>query len=72
MTINGDDWLTVQDAAKLSGYHPEHLRRLIRENAIKARKISIIWLVERESLLAYAKKARSTGDGRYSPKGSKS
>lgn len=71
MTINDNDWITVNDAAKLSGYHPEHLRRLIRENAIKARKISIIWLVERDSLLAYIEKANSTGDGRYSPRGNK-
>ena len=67
MAIN-EDWLTVQEAAKLSGYHPEYIRRLIRDNAIKAQKVSIIWLVDRESLQRYVDKASSSEDGRYSPK----
>ena len=53
MTINGEEWLTVNEAAKISEYHPEHLTRLIRQGKIKARKISIVWLVDRVSLLAY-------------------
>ena len=52
MAIDGN-WLTVNEAAKLSGYHPEHIRRLIREGAITAQKFSIVWQVNRESLLAY-------------------
>jgi excisionase family DNA binding protein len=51
-------WVTVQEAAKISGYHPEHIRRLIREGAIKARKFSIVWQVNRESLLAYVASQR--------------
>ena len=27
--MNGDDWITTQEAAELSGYHPEHLRRSV-------------------------------------------
>ena len=63
MEPNGD-WLTVQAAAKLSGYNPEHLRRLIRAGKIKARKFSIVWQVNRESLLAYATRAQTTGEKR--------
>ena len=50
-----DEWLTVNEAAKLSGYHPEHVRRLIREGEVSAKKFSIVWMVNRESLLAYTK-----------------
>ncbi len=53
MATDGDEWLTVSEAAKISDYHPEHLTRLIRQGKIKARKISIVWLVDRVSLLAY-------------------
>ena len=36
MATNGDEWLTVNDAAKLSGYHPESIRELIRQGKIIA------------------------------------
>ena len=71
MVMNDGDWLTVSDAAKTSGYHPEHIRRLIRDGAIKARKVSIVWLVDRKSLLAYVEKANTSEDGRYNPKGNR-
>ncbi len=57
-------WLTVQEAAKLSEYDPEHIRRLIRDGRIKARKFSIVWQVSRESLLAYVTSARAMGEKR--------
>jgi excisionase family DNA binding protein len=63
MAINGD-WLTVNEAAKLSGYNPEHVTRLIREGKVKARKFSIVWMVSRESLLAYMAKAQAMGEKR--------
>ena len=61
---NGDTWLTVNEAAKLSGYNPEHITRLIREKKITARKLSVIWLVDRKSLSAYLKKAQAMGEKR--------
>lgn len=59
-----DDWLTVNEAAKLSGYDPEHIRRLIRDGEIIARKFSIVWMVDRKSLLEYVKKAQTWGKKR--------
>jgi excisionase family DNA binding protein len=50
---NNDEWLTVREARKLSGYNDEYITRLIRQGEITGKKISIIWLVKRESLLAY-------------------
>jgi len=48
-----DEWLTVNEAAQLSGYHPEHVRRLIRQGSVEAKKFSIVWMVSKDSLLNY-------------------
>lgn len=66
-----DVWLSVNDAAKLSGYHPEYIRQLIRGGEIKAKKFSIVWQVSRDSLLNYIENARSQSDKRFSPKSKK-
>ena len=42
-----EDWLTTADAAALSGYHLEHIRRLIRSGAVVARKWGRDWQVSR-------------------------
>ena len=54
-------WLTVKEAAKLSGYHPERIRELVREGKVNAKKFSIVWMVDKDSLLSYAE-----GQGRPS------
>jgi excisionase family DNA binding protein len=64
MTTDGGEWLTVQEAAKLCGYNADHLRELMREGKIKAKKFSVVWMVDRESLLAYTTKVLSVGEKR--------
>lgn len=64
MATNGDKWLTVSEAAKLSGYHPETLRELMRDGKLNARKVSIVWLVDRESLSAYMARVKKMGEKR--------
>lgn len=64
MTTNGGEWLTVNEAASLSGYHPESIRELIRQGKIKARKFSIVYQVNHKSLVAYLKKVQSMGEKR--------
>jgi excisionase family DNA binding protein len=59
-----DEWITVSDAAKLSGYNKEHITRLIREGKIKAKKFSIVWQVNRDSLEAYIAKTEKLGSKR--------
>lgn len=58
------DLLTVSEAAKLSGYHPERIRELIRDKKITAFKFSIVWQVDRQSLLDYLTKIQSLGKKR--------
>ena len=62
--VANNDWLTVREAVKLSGYNAEYITRLIREGKIKALKFSIVWQVNRESLLAYLGKLQSMGGKR--------
>lgn len=61
------DWLTISQAVELSGYHPEHLRELMRDGKIAGQKFGIVWQISRESLLKYLKAARKSGDKRRGP-----
>jgi excisionase family DNA binding protein len=56
--------LSVNEAAELSDYHPEHIRRLIREGKIKAQKFASVWQVDRYSLQLYIRKVEEMGDKR--------
>jgi excisionase family DNA binding protein len=71
MAKNGDEWLSVDEASKLSGYHPEYIRRLIRSGEIVARKFSIVWQVSKESLETYIQEASQKSDKRFTPKSKK-
>ena len=66
--MTNNDWLTVQDAAKLSGYRADHLRELIRDGKLEAQKFGPIWAVNRQSLLTYMKNALQSDDRRQGPK----
>lgn len=61
---NSDEWITVDEAVKLSGYNEEHITRLCRQEKIKAKKFSIVWQVNRKSLLAYIDRIEKLGNKR--------
>jgi excisionase family DNA binding protein len=61
------DWITSREASELSGYHPEHIRRLMREKKIVARKFGVVWQIDRASMLAYLHEAEKSEDGRRGP-----
>jgi excisionase family DNA binding protein len=63
-----DEWITVQEAADLSGYHAEYLRLLIREGKLNARKFGPVWAVNKKTLLSYRKIADKSADGRQGPR----
>jgi excisionase family DNA binding protein len=62
------EWISVTEAAQLTGYHPEHLRELIREGRVKARKFATVWQIDQASLLAYMRAAEESTDKRRGPK----
>ncbi len=59
-----DEWITTKEAAELSGYHRDHILRLIASGKIKARKFATVWQVDRASLQAYIHKAEKSGKKR--------
>lgn len=48
-----ENYMTIDDAAEKSDYHPDYIRKLCRENKISCRKIGQMWLVDRASLDRY-------------------
>lgn len=63
-----DEWLTIQQAAKLSGYHAEYLRLLVRAGKVLAHKFGPVWAISKRSLLRYLQTAETSPDGRQGPK----
>ena len=62
--MSGNEKLTVQQAADLLGYHPDHVRRLLRKGAISGELVSgRVWLIDK----AEAERVRLLQDesGRY-------
>ena len=59
-----EDWISTSEAVKLSGYHVEHLRELMRYGRIKARKVVTVWLVSRSSLERYLREQAERGEKR--------
>lgn len=57
-----NDWITTAEAAKISGYHVNYIRRLIKSDAVNGRKVwGREWQVSRSSLLAHIRKAEKLG-----------
>jgi isopenicillin-N epimerase len=46
-----EDWLTTQEAAEISGYNLEYVRRLVRNGKLEARNFGPVWQVSRFSLI---------------------
>ena len=51
--MTNNKMITVSEASELSGYTPQHVRLLIRQGLITARRAGGIWLVEACSLFSY-------------------
>lgn len=59
-----DEWLTTRNAAELVGYHPAHIRLLIRRGEINAQKWGRDWMINRQSLLQYKARVEALGEKR--------
>jgi excisionase family DNA binding protein len=62
-------WLTTQEAAILSGYDIQHVRRLVREGKIGAVKRGRDWWIDYEMFMAYIESMEGNEDKRSGPKG---
>ena len=59
------DMVTAQDAAKILGYHINHVYRLLRANVIDAEQFNRVWMIPRSEVERIRRMQR---DGRL-PKG---
>lgn len=59
-----EEWLTVQQAAELAGYHADTIRKLVRTGQISARKWGRDWQVSHKGLKAYLAKVDRLGQKR--------
>ncbi len=66
--MNGDDWITTQEAAELSGYHADYIRKLLQAGKLHGRKWGQAWQVSRKSLNDYLATAEKQPDKRWGPK----
>jgi excisionase family DNA binding protein len=60
--------LTVQNAAEVTGYNIQYLRRMLRSGALEGRKIGQMWLIEVDALEEYLKHVETTSDRRCGPR----
>ena len=62
------DWISVDEAAELSGYNKEYIRYLIRQGQIAAEKKGWQWWIDKVSILAYLTASQKSRDKRHGPK----
>ncbi len=60
--------LTVREASTQTGYNPEYLRRLIRQNKIEAELIGQVYFIQPDSLLTYVAAMSKNSDARTGPR----
>jgi hypothetical protein len=68
-----EDYMTLRQAIRFSGYNDQYLRRMAKEGRIHALKFGQFWMISRRSLQAFMDHASAKGeqDNRYGPKKSR-
>ncbi len=68
-----EDYMTLRQAIRFSGYNDQYLRRMAKEGRIHALKFGQFWMISRRSLEAFMDHASAKGeqDNRYGPKKSR-
>ena len=51
--VDPTQWITTQEAAELTGYSAEYIRRLLRLGRLERQKWGNQWMVSRAALLEY-------------------
>ncbi len=59
-----EDWLTTYEAARISSYELDYIRKLIRAQIITGRKWGQSWQVSRQSLLKFMEDRETQGEKR--------
>lgn len=65
--IDGMEYVSVEEAARETGYAPAYIRRLLRQQKIKAEKKGTMWWIDLESLKAYKQEMDELGSDKFFP-----
>lgn len=57
----------ITAAAKETGYSTPHISLLLRQGKVQGEKVGGIWLVDLESLQAYAESMKELGTKKFDP-----
>ena len=60
-----DEYITVRTASEISGYNQQYLRRLLRDNVFRSKRIGQLWLIDKCSFLEYLNHAKQSKDKRF-------
>lgn len=63
------EWITTEEAAAVSGFHPEYIRRLAKAGKIGAEKKGRDWWIDRDKLRSYLAAVEALGPKKYDPRG---
>lgn len=53
-----NEWISTSEAAKLTGYSQEYIRKMARDEVIVSQKIGVTTLISKQDLLEYARKQK--------------
>lgn len=56
-----EEWITTEEAGEIVGVTRAHIRYLIKNLKLEAKRFGRSWMVKRESAEAYSKLERKTG-----------
>ena len=63
--IDGMEYVSVEEAAEITGYDPEYIRRLLRQSKVNAEKKGTMWWIDLDSLKEYKKQMDALGTDKY-------
>jgi excisionase family DNA binding protein len=64
------EWVSIKEAAELTGHSKQYLQRIVRQGKLKAEKPKGLreWLVDKKSLLDYVRLMKTLGNEKYNPR----
>ena len=65
--IDNMEYVSVEEAAEVTGYASAYIRRLLRQEKIKAQKKGTMWWIDLDSLKEYKEKMDSLGTDKFFP-----
>jgi excisionase family DNA binding protein len=66
--IDGMEYVSVEEAAEMSGYSEQYVRRLVRRGKVAATKKGPMYWIEKDSLMAYKREMDVLGRDKFDPR----